>query len=235
MKFFSYESKFSQLVLMLCQSCLLNVLWFICSIPIVTIGASTTALYYVCLKIVRGEEQYVIPMFFRSFKENFRQATQLWLIMLGAGFLLGTDGYILSHLRTHSTGPAAVLWTLLFALLIAASIVYVIVLLYVFPLTASVVNTNKAMLKNSFLIGTHYLFATILAFAVHFAMFFAVVRIFTPLAIFGEGLCAMMTSALLNRVLAACSYDPEKAETEDGETETGETEKTDVPDAEEEG
>ena len=204
MKFFSYESKFSQLVLMLCQSCLLNVLWFICSIPIVTIGASTTALYYVCLKIVRGEEQYVIPMFFRSFKENFRQATQLWLIMLGAGILLGTDGYILSHLRTHSTGPAAVLWTLLFALLIAASIAYAIILLYVFPLTASVVNTNKAMLKNSFLIGTHYLFATILAFAVHFAMFFAVVRIFTPLAIFGEGLCALMTSALLNRVLAVC-------------------------------
>ncbi len=235
MKFFSYESKFSQLVLMLCQSCLLNVLWFICSIPIVTIGASTTALYYVCLKIVRGEEQYVIPMFFKSFKENFKQATQLWLIMLGAGILLGTDGYILSHLRTHSTGPAAVLWTLLFALLIAASIAYAIILLYVFPLTASVVNTNKAMLKNSFLIGTHYLFATILAFAIHFAMFFAVVRIFTPLAIFGEGLCALMTSALLNRVLAACSYDPEKAETEDGETETGETEETDGPDAEEEG
>ena len=240
MKFFSYESKFSQLVLMLCQSCLLNVLWFICSIPIVTIGASTTALYYVCLKIVRGEEQYVIPMFFRSFKENFRQATQLWLIMLGAGILLGTDGYILSHLRTHSTGPAAVLWTLLFALLIAASIVYTIILLYVFPLTASVVNTNKAMLKNSFLIGTHYLFATILAFAVHFAMFFAVVRIFTPLAIFGEGLCALMTSALLNRVLAVCSYDPEKAQTEEGEAEngeaeTGEKEETDGPDAEEEG
>ena len=240
MKFFSYESKFSQLVLMLCQSCLLNVLWFICSIPIVTIGASTTALYYVCLKIVRGEEQYVIPMFFRSFKENFRQATQLWLIMLGAGILLGTDGYILSHLRTHSTGPAAVLWTLLFALLIAASIAYAIILLYVFPLTASVVNTNKAMLKNSFLIGTHYLFATILAFAVHFAMFFAVVRIFTPLAIFGEGLCALMTSALLNRVLAACSYDPEKAQTEEGEAEngeaeTGEKEETDGPDAEEEG
>ena len=230
MKFFSYESKFSQLVLMLCQSCLLNVLWFICSIPIVTIGASTTALYYVCLKIVRGEEQYVIPMFFRSFKENFRQATQLWLIMLGAGILLGTDGYILSHLRTHSTGPAAVLWTLLFALLIAASIAYAIILLYVFPLTASVVNTNKAMLKNSFLIGTHYLFATILAFAVHFAMFFAVVRIFTPLAIFGEGLCALMTSALLNRVLAVCSYDPEN-----GEAETGEKEETDGPDAEEEG
>ena len=91
------------------------------------------------------------------------------------------------------------------------------------------------MLKNSFLIGTHYLFATILAFAVHFAMFFAVVRIFTPLTIFGEGLCALMTSALLNRVLAACSYDPEKAEAEDGETETGETEETDGPDAEEEG
>ena len=88
MKFFSYESKFSQLVLMLCQSCLLNVLWFICSIPIVTIGASTTALYYVCLKIVRGEEQYVIPMFFRSFKENFRQGMISSLAIMALGSFL---------------------------------------------------------------------------------------------------------------------------------------------------
>lgn len=222
MKFLFYESKFSQLVLKLCQSCLLNLLWLLCSIPIITIGASTTALYYVCLKIVRNEEQYVIPMFFRSFRENFKQATQLWLIMLGAGILLGADGYIVYHLRSSTTGAAAVLWTLLFALLIAASVLYVIILLYVFPLTASVINTNKAMLRNSFLIGTHYLFATILIFAVHFAMFFAIVRIFTPLIIFGEGLCAMISAALLNRILAVVSYDP-SAENSEKETQEDES------------
>lgn len=216
MKFFSYESKFSQLALALCEACLLNILWFICSLPVFTIGASTTALYYVCIKIIRGEEQYVIPMFFRSFKQNFKQATQIWLIMFPIGILLGLDGYILYHLRSHSTGAPAVFWTLLLALTIAAAVLYTIILMYVFPLTAIVSNTTKAMLKNSFLIGTHYLFATIMVFAVHFAIFFVTVRFFTPLIIFGEGLSAMLSAYLLNNMLYAVSYDPEKeTETED--------------------
>ena len=83
MKFFSYESKFSQLLLKLCNACMLNVLWFVCSLPIVTMGAATTALYYACLKIVRDEDSHVAAQFFRSFRQNFRQATQIWLILLG--------------------------------------------------------------------------------------------------------------------------------------------------------
>lgn len=217
MKFFSYDSKFSQLLLKLCYSCYLNLLWFVCSLPIITIGASTTALYYASLKLIRGEEgSSVAGMFFRSFRENFRQATVLWLILLAVGLFLGADGYILYHLRAVSSGTMAVVWTLLLAVLIAAAVLYVIVLLYTFPLVASVSNTTLAMLKNAFLIGTHYLFATILVFAVHFAMFFVVVALFTPMLIFGEGLCAMLSVWLLNNVLAACAYDP-AAEEREGE------------------
>ena len=209
MKFFSYESKFSQLLLKLCYACYLNLLWFLCSIPIFTIGASTTALYYASLKIVRDEDSHVGALFFRSFRENFKQATVLWLILLGLGLFLGADGYIVYHLRQSSLGPAGVLWTLVLAVLIAAAVVYVIVLLYVFPLLASVSNTNTAMLKNAFLIGTHYLFATILVFAVHFAMFFVVVAWFTPLIVFGEGLCALLSAWLLNNILISVSGTPE--------------------------
>ena len=72
MPFFSYDSKFSQILLRLCKSCCLNLLWFICSIPIVTIGASTTALYYVSFKIVKDEDRSLTRMFFRAFRENFR-------------------------------------------------------------------------------------------------------------------------------------------------------------------
>ena len=212
MKFFSYESKFSQLLLKLCRACYLNLLWFLCSIPIITIGASTTALYYASLKIVRDEDNHVGAQFFRSFRENFRQATVIWLILLGLGLFLGADGYIVYHLRQSSLGPAGVLWTLVLAVLIAAAVVYVIVLLHVFPLLASVSNTNTAMLKNAFLIGTHYLFATILVFAVHFAMFFVVVAWFTPLIIFGEGLCAVISAWLLNSILIASSGTPEERE-----------------------
>ena len=210
MKFFSYESKFSQLLLKLCRACYLNLLWFLCSIPIITIGASTTALYYASLKIVRDEDNHVGAQFFRSFRENFRQATVIWLILLGLGLFLGADGYIVYHLRQSSLGPAGVLWTLVLAVLIAAAVVYVIVLLHVFPLLASVSNTNTAMLKNAFLIGTHYLFATILVFAVHFAMFFVVVAWFTPLIVFGEGMCALLSAWLLNNILISVSGSPEE-------------------------
>ena len=214
MKFFSYESKFSQILLKLCWSCYLNLLWFVCSLPIVTIGASTTALYYASLKLVREEDSSLTRQFFRSFRENFKQATVLWLILLGVGLFLGADGYILYHLRLSAAGPLAVMWTLILAVVIAASVVYVIVLLYVFPLLASVCNTNRAMLKNAFLIGTHYLFATILVFAIHFAMFFVVVAWFTPLIVFGEGLCALISAWLLNSILIASSGTPEDRKAE---------------------
>lgn len=208
MTFFSYESKFSQALIKLCYSCYLNLLWFLCSLPIFTIGASTTALYYVSLKIVQGEDSNLTRLFFRSFRQNFRQATTLWMILLAVGLLLAGDGYILYHLRTTTTGFSAVIWTLMFALVIVAAIAYAIVLMYVFPLTASVANTNWAMLKNSFFIGTHYLFCSTMVFAIHLAMFYIVVNLFTPFLIFGQGLCALLSSYLLINVIRACSYDP---------------------------
>ena len=221
MKFLSYDSPFSQLLLKLCYACYLNLLWFICCIPIFTIGASTTALYYTTLKITREEDRSLTRMFFRSFRENFRQSTVLWLILFAIGLLLAGDGYIVYHLRASSTGVPAVMWTLILALLIVAAVAYVIVLFFVFPLVTSVSNTNWAMLKNSFFIGTHYLFCTILVFAVHFAMFFAVVRIFTPLIIFGEGLCALLSSYLMSNVLRACSYDPDTEDDADDIAQAG--------------
>ena len=210
MKFFSYDSKFSQVLLKVCSSCYLNLLWFVCSLPIITVGASTTALYYVSLKLVRDEGTSLTRQFFHAFRENFKQGTALWLILLGAGLFLAGDGYILYHLRQSSAGTMAVIWTLVLAVVIAATVVYVIELLFIFPLLASVSNTNKAMLKNAFLIGTHYLFATILVFAVHFAMFFVVVAWFTPLIIFGEGLCALISSWLLNGILISVSVAPDE-------------------------
>ena len=215
MRFFSYDSKFGQLFLKLAYSCCLNVLWFICCLPIVTIGASTTALYYTSFKIAKTEGSYITTMFFRSFKRNFKQATVIWLIMLVTGVLLGVDGYLLAHLRAAATGNMAVLWTLLLAVVIAGSILYAIVLAYVFPLLSIADNTSAAMIKNAFLLGTHYLFVTLLVFAVHYAMFFLVVNVFTPFIIFGEGLCAVISANLLLKVFAPYIQDPNAPKDED--------------------
>ena len=236
MKFLSYDSPFGQIMMKMCYGCYLNLLWFVCCIPIVTAGASTTALYYTSLKIVRDENPSLGRAFFRAFRQNFKQSTVLWMILLAIGVLLAGEGYVVYKLRAASTGMPAVIWTIILALLIAAGIVYAIVCLFVFPLVASVSNTNWAMLKNSFFIGTHYLFCTILVFAVHFVMFFLVVRIFTPLIIFGEGLCALLSAYLMNNILRACSYDPDADEDEEDEVgQLSEDEDGLQPDEEDEG
>lgn len=225
MRFFSYDSKFGQLFLKLSYGCCLNILWLVCCLPIVTIGASTTALYYTSFKIAKDEGSYITTMFFRSFKQNFKQATIIWLIMMAAGLIIGADAILLYRLRAASTGTTAVIWTLLLACIFACMIAYAIVLTYIFPLLSIASNTTVNMFKNAFLIGTHYLFVTILVFFVHYAMFFLVVNVFTPLIIFGEGLCAVISAHMLLKILRPLLYDPndpennKPEEADDGEAE----------------
>ena len=194
--------------------CYLNLLWFLCSIPIVTLGASTTALYYVACKIAKNEEGAVGQQFFRAFRDNFRQATVIWLPLLGLGIVLGLDIYVLMRLHATATGAMAVMWTLLLAIAIAGAIAYTIELMYVFPLIARLENTNLAMVKNSLLIGTHYLNCTLVVFVIHFAMFFVAVRFFTPILILGEGMCAVASAYMLNPVIeiSATRVDDEGSE-----------------------
>ncbi|MBR7187662.1 MAG: YesL family protein [Clostridia bacterium] len=222
MRFFSYDSKFGQLFLKLAYGCCLNVLWLVCCLPIFTIGASTTALYYTSFKIAKDEGSFITTMFFRSFRQNFKQATIIWLIMLATGLAIVADAILLYRLRATSTGTAAVIWTLMLAAMFACMIAYVIELTYIFPLLSIASNTTANMFKNAFLIGTHYLFVTILVLLIHYAMFFLVVNVFTPLIIFGEGLCAVVSAHLLLKIFRPLLYDPNapkegEAEDEDSE------------------
>ena len=161
-------------------------------------------------------------MFFRSFRQNFKQATIIWLIMLATGLAIVADAILLYRLRATSTGTAAVIWTLMLAAMFACMIAYVIELTYIFPLLSIASNTTANMFKNAFLIGTHYLFVTILVLLIHYAMFFLVVNVFTPLIIFGEGLCAVVSAHLLLKIFRPLLYDPKapkegEAEDEDSE------------------
>ena len=74
----------------------LNILFCVTSIPLITIGASWTALYSVTLKMVRDEEGSVSRSYFRSFRQNFRQATLLWLGVLVVLALLVLDIRVLN-------------------------------------------------------------------------------------------------------------------------------------------
>lgn len=196
---FNLDGPVLQFINKIVYSVYLNILWFICCIPVVTAGASTTALFYVTLKMAKNEEGNITKAFFHSFKDNLKQGTKIWLILLSLGILLGVDGYVLYHMRFEN-----VFWTLCTAVFCVAAAAYAIVLMYIFPLLARFDNTIGAMFKNALFIGIRFLLCTILMAVIYFVMLLVVVRVFTPAVIFGEGLCALLCSYLLSNILLLC-------------------------------
>ena len=201
---FNPEGSVMVFITRIVNSVWLNILWFIFSIPIITAGASTTALFYVSLKMTRNEEGNITKQFFQAFKDNFRFSTKVWLILLALGIVLGVDGYVLRGMHSEN-----IFWTLITAVFFVVVACYAVVMMYVFPLMARFENTVRRMLANSFFIGMRFLFCTFLMAAIYFAMILIVVRFFTPAVIFGEGLCAYLCSYLLNPILDSLA---EKAE-----------------------
>ena len=90
-KLFNPDSKLSILLNRVADFVILGFLWLICCLPVFTVGAATTALYYTSLKLLAGEESYLTKDFFHSFKMNFKQATLLWLAAIGLGLFLAYD------------------------------------------------------------------------------------------------------------------------------------------------
>ena len=101
------ESRLTQVLSALIDLIWVGLLWLVCSLPVFTIGASSTALYYAVVKSIRHERGRVSSCFFHAFRTNFRQATGIWLLCI-LWLLLGIgDAYAFSRmgLGEHSVLP----------------------------------------------------------------------------------------------------------------------------------
>ena len=135
MRFFSVDNPVWRFIRKIGYLWLLNILWVLTSLPVITIGASTTALFYACMKL-QGDEGYPTANYFRSFRENFRQATIIWLIYAAVGALL-VYGLIFWNLMDGTTLRVG------HAFAIAILIPYGLSLLYVFAIQAKFVNSVR--------------------------------------------------------------------------------------------
>lgn len=149
-RFFDIDSPVMRFLGRVADLMILNLVTLVCCIPIVTIGASLTAMHYVLLKMVRNEENYIVRLFFKSFKANLKQATAIWLIILLVLVIFGADLMIINYSSLEF--PAA-LKIMLFAL---CMVVYMVIC-YVFPVLAKFDNTVPKTIKNA-------LFMAILSF-----------------------------------------------------------------------
>lgn len=145
-KIFDMDSPIMRVLNRVADLMIMNFLMIICCIPIITTGAAFTAMHYVLLKIVRGEEGYLIKGFFKSFKTNFMQATLIWLMMLLVVAVYIGDCMIFNY--SGMEFPQA----LKIGVVIVATLLLMMAV-YVFPLLARFENSIKNTLKNALILA----------------------------------------------------------------------------------
>lgn len=146
---FNPDSKFMQAMSRIGDLLLLNILFLFTCVPIFTIGAAWTAMYTVCFRFGSDRERGVLRSFFRAFKDNFKQSTVLWLIILLCGVTAGFNTclfYAMSGMEHY----AFVLFAILFVLVLLIGA-------YVFPLLSQFDNDNHSTLKNALILSLGYL------------------------------------------------------------------------------
>lgn len=131
----------------------LNLLWLIFSLPVVTIGASTVAVYTITLKMAEDKEGYVGRDFVKAFKANLKQGIPLGLIAIGAFYVVYLNIALFNAIESNPL-PLLIIGIL-------AGFYFLLSLLYAFPLSARYKNTLLNTLNNSFQISIKYIGRTV--------------------------------------------------------------------------
>lgn len=164
-RFFNPDNPVMEFIAKIFDLVILNLIFIFSCVPIITIGASTSALSYVTLKMVRGEDPYIWRNFWKSFRQNFKQGTLVWIFSILIFIFFGMDFYIIN---SQNTSLFAVVRILLWIVCAVALSVF----LYVFPVISHFVCTTKQALKNALLMTFGHLPYTLMMLALAGLLFF---------------------------------------------------------------
>ncbi|MGN0342070.1 MAG: YesL family protein [Roseburia sp.] len=153
----SFDNKFFTSLNKLVDMFLLTLLWAISSIPVFTIGASSTAMYYTVNKVLKRETGYLWKEFWGAFKRNFKQATVIWLLFLALALWMVADFFILRQFALEGYE-----WGKLYGVFFVLLILEVIVWMYVYPNIARFENTSRQIVKNAALMAVIHLPQTLI-------------------------------------------------------------------------
>ena len=196
----------------------LNILIMICSIPIVTAGASLTAAHYVALKMRRDEESYITKEFFKAFKMNFKQSTLIWLLMLVLASIFGVDYYLINN------NPDLNIPEVVQVLVMAAGILFLFGAVWVFPVQAKFVNTIPRTIKNAFALSMIQLPKTIvmiIMYVLPWVILCFSLRVFPLVFVFGISVPVFVSAVFYNKMFKRLEDKIlGRAEEEDGESDS---------------
>lgn len=204
-KLFNLESPFWRFVGKLADAVVLNIFWVIFSLPIVTIGASTTALYYCTMKVAKDREgSSLLRDFWKSFKLNFKQATILWILCLGLLAFFALDIYFYWGMDSQLSSILCVIFTVFVVILF-------LTMFYLFPLQAKFYNPIRKTISFALVMLLRYFHFTLLMGLIAAAILLATIY-YLPMAIFGMGLIAFLQSYILNHIFQKYAPDEDPDE-----------------------
>ena len=179
---------------------LANLLFILCSIPIITIGPSLTALYHCMLRTVKGNNNGTVKTFFRAFKDNFIQSLLIWILFLFVLLILLLNIRFLSH-TGNSMSKLFLYFSLAFAVLLT------IEFLYVFPVISAFSGSIKNHMKNALLFAVMHFPSTLLIVVISLLPMYMTYQDLELMPLyaacwffFGFGLTAYINSKLLYRM-----------------------------------
>lgn len=197
-----YDNKFFEALGKITDIVILNFLCILFSIPLITIGTSITSTYYVAMKIMKGEEPYILKSFMKSFKENLKPGIIIWSIFIVLAGILILDFNISNQISNKTFS------IILKFVCSIVGIVYIFAFTYVFPILAKFENSIKNTIINSILISIQNLPYTIIMVIVNlipiiFTMVFPSSwgYILFFFVVIGIGIITIINSILLNKIL----------------------------------
>lgn len=172
----------------------LSIYWLVSCIPIFTIGAATTALYYSVRKVIRNDRGYAAGEYWGAFKANFKTSTLCWLIHLAVGFLFADECYICYQMWADGE-QIGWLW-LVFALLEAVNIMMVF---FTFPYIARFEDRVGRTMKNALFIMLLNLPKALLQLLL-IAMFAYCIYRFVPVILVAPAAYMLLSTYLLEKI-----------------------------------
>lgn len=210
-RFFNLDSPLMQFLSKMADLMLLNILTLLLCIPVITAGDAVCALYYMTIKMVKGEDCYIVRGYFKSFRENFRQATLIWLAVLLIGIILAGDVLILRN-------SDIAFGNVLMVLIMVVAVVYLFTVTYLFPVLSRFDNTIKNTVRNSFLMSVLNFPKTILLVLINLAPVVLLLLTYQAmpfLFMFGFSVPAYVCSMLFVKIFKR--FEPEEENAAGGE------------------
>ena len=153
-KFFDVNNPLMRFLTLLVDLVIVNLMTLVFMIPVVTTGGSLAAMNYVLLHLRRKDETYVMRMFIKSFKENFKQGIPEGLLFLLMVCIAGVDLWAM-----HGSESRMLTFLMIIISIIAAF--FIVVFVYVFALQSRYENTVKETFLNAFRLAIGNLLRTI--------------------------------------------------------------------------